>query len=112
MSFHDSLEGTETSKDAMEQRDTKLETSDAEKRWHVSEDQTPEQPEPIKERPTKRVKAAPPPPPEQAFRSYWPFALAVAIMVMLVGLLIHPVILAIGVVLAAAAIIGWGLERR
>jgi hypothetical protein len=97
-----------------ERRDTKLETSDAEKRWHVSEDQTPNQPEqqePIKERPTKRVKAAPMPP-ERAFRSYWPLALAVALMVMLVGLLVNLVVLGIGVVLAAVAIIGWGLERR
>lgn len=80
----------------------------------MSDEQTPQEPErsePIKERSTKRVKATPPPP-ERAFRSYWPFALAVAIMVMLVGLLIHPVVLGIGVVLAAAAIIGWGLERR
>ena len=66
-------------------------------------------PEPTKGRSMKTVKAAPPGP---ALRSYWPLALALALMVMLVGLLIHPIVLGIGAVLAAAAIIGWGLERR
>ena len=75
----------------------------------MSEEQQPGQLEPVKERRTKAVKALPP---EQAFRSYWPLALAVAIMVMLIGLLVNLVVLGIGVVLAAAAIIGWGLERR
>lgn len=44
--------------------------------------------------------------------SYWPIVLAAAIIVMLIGLVIHPIIMIIGVVLTVAAIIGWGLERR
>ena len=52
---------------------------------------------------------------EQALRShtsYWPFALAVASFVLLMGLITNPVVLAIGAVLTAAAVIGWGLEHR
>jgi hypothetical protein len=45
-------------------------------------------------------------------QSIWPFALAVALMVVLMGLITHPIIFGIGLLLAAAAIIGWGLERR
>jgi Cytochrome c oxidase subunit IV len=44
--------------------------------------------------------------------SYWPFALALASFVMLMGLITNPVVLAIGAILTAAAVIGWGLERR
>ena len=52
---------------------------------------------------------------EQALHSstsYWPFALAVASFVLLMGLITNPVVLAIGAVLTAAAVIGWGLEHR
>lgn len=52
---------------------------------------------------------------EQALRpstSYWPFALAVALSVLLLGVIAGPVVLAIGAVLTAAAVIAWGLERR
>ena len=45
-------------------------------------------------------------------RSIWPFGLALALIIMLVGLITNPVVLGIGVVLTVAAIIGWGLERR
>ncbi len=45
-------------------------------------------------------------------RSIWPFGLAVALIIMLVGLITNPLILGVGVVLTVAAIIGWGLERR
>lgn len=45
-------------------------------------------------------------------QSIWPFALALAVIVLLVGFIVHPIVLGIGVVLVAAAIIGWGLERR
>jgi hypothetical protein len=67
--------------------------------------------ESIKKRRARRVKAVeeeviPPRP------SYWPFALAVAVMIMLLGIVIHPIMLGIGVVLAAAAVIGLGLEHR
>ena len=44
--------------------------------------------------------------------SYWPIVLAGAVIVMLIGLVIHPIIMIIGAVLTVAAIIGWGLERR
>lgn len=44
--------------------------------------------------------------------SYWPFALALASFVMLLGLITTPVVLAIGALLTAAAVIGWGLEHR
>ena len=45
-------------------------------------------------------------------RSIWPFGLAVALIILLVGLITNPVVLGIGVVLTVAAIVGWGLERR
>ena len=44
--------------------------------------------------------------------SYWPFALAVALAILLLGIITHPVIFGIGVVLTAVSVIGWGLERR
>ena len=44
--------------------------------------------------------------------SYWPLALAVALIVLLMGAITHPLILGLGVVLVAVAIIGWGIERR
>jgi Cytochrome c oxidase subunit IV len=53
--------------------------------------------------------------PEQAvgaYHSYWPFALAVALIVLFAGIIIHPIIMSIGAVLTVVAIIGWGLERR
>ena len=64
-----------------------------------------------KERPSKAVKAMQ----EQAFHSYssyWPIALAFALLIALIGVSVHPIVLGIGIVLAAAAVIGWGLERR
>jgi len=45
-------------------------------------------------------------------QSVWPFVLACALVVLLLGFIIHPIVLGIGVVLVVAAIIGWGLERR
>jgi len=44
--------------------------------------------------------------------SYWPLALALALSVLLFGAVSHPVVLAIGVVLIIAAVVGWSLERR
>lgn len=44
--------------------------------------------------------------------SYWPFVLAFALAILLLGIITHWVILGIGVVLATVSIIGWGLERR
>lgn len=45
-------------------------------------------------------------------RSPWPFALAVTILITCIGLLIHPIIFFIGVVLILGSITGWLLERR
>ncbi len=45
-----------------------------------------------------------------AKRSYWPFALSLAILIGMIGVVTHPIVLGIGVVLAIVAIIGWGLE--
>jgi hypothetical protein len=45
--------------------------------------------------------------------SYWPLALAVALVVILIGIISNSaVILAIGAVMAVAAVIGWGLEHH
>ena len=45
-------------------------------------------------------------------KSYWPFALAAALMIAFLGVVIHPILFGIGVVLIALAVIGWGLERH
>jgi len=47
-----------------------------------------------------------------AHTSYWPFALAVALIIVLLGIMTHPIVFGIGVVLVAVAAIGWGLESR
>lgn len=44
--------------------------------------------------------------------SFWPLALALALVITLMGLLIHPIVLGIGAVLVFATILGWALERR
>ena len=67
--------------------------------------------QPIRERPSRAAKALR----GQDFHSYssyWPLALALALLIALIGVITHPLVLGIGLVLAAAAIIGWGLERR
>ena len=61
---------------------------------------------PDKEPPSKGLQ-------EQALHpSYWPFALAVSLSILLLGVITGPVVLAVGAVLTAAAVIAWGLERR
>lgn len=45
-----------------------------------------------------------------AKKSYWPFALSLAVLVMMIGVVTHPIVLGLGVALAIVAIIGWGLE--
>ena len=45
-----------------------------------------------------------------AKKSYWPFALSFAVLVCMIGVVTHPIVLGLGVVLAVVAIIGWGLE--
>ena len=44
--------------------------------------------------------------------SYWPFALAVALVIVLLGIMSSPIVFGIGAVLVAVAAIGWGLENR
>ncbi|GAC1566738.1 MAG: hypothetical protein NVS3B14_10560 [Ktedonobacteraceae bacterium] len=46
----------------------------------------------------------------EAKKSYWPFALAAAVLITLAGVTIHPIVIGIGAVLTVVAIIGWGLE--
>lgn len=79
----------------------------------MSEEQAQERPEPSAEQAASRkarklaqVEALKPHP------SMWPFALAVSLMVLLIGLITYPVLLGIGVLLTIASIIGWSLERQ
>lgn len=79
----------------------------------MPEEQAQERPEPSAEQTTSRkarklaqVEALKPHP------SVWPFALAVSLMVLLIGLITYPVLLGIGVLLTIASIIGWSLERQ
>ena len=77
----------------------------------MPEEQQPNQQVPHKEQPTKPAKTV------QAqitgpYSSYWPLTLAVALSLVLLGIIINPIILAVGVALTIGAIIGWGLERR
>jgi len=75
----------------------------------VSEQQEQDQPpKPRKEDASKPVQ-------EEAIKphlSVWPFTLAVALMVLLMGFITQPIILGVGVVLVIVAVIGWGVERR
>jgi uncharacterized membrane protein YecN with MAPEG domain len=45
-------------------------------------------------------------------KSYWPLGLALALFILLIGVITNLVVLGIGVVLTVAAVIGWGLEQR
>ena len=46
-------------------------------------------------------------------KSYWPFLLAAAISIALLGVVLFSnIILIIGIVLVIVAVIGWGLERH
>lgn len=44
--------------------------------------------------------------------SVWPIILALALVVAFVGVMTSPIILAVGVILTIAAIIGWMLEKH
>jgi hypothetical protein len=44
--------------------------------------------------------------------SYWPLALTISISVLLMGIIIHPIIIAVGALLVIVSIMGWMLERR
>jgi hypothetical protein len=99
-----------------------------EKRWIVSEEQMSQQPanaSPLagslnggnaRAKGTKvssaRARTAKEPLPSESLRSMWPLILAVTLMIMFLGLMIHPIVFAIGAVLAAGSVIGWALERR
>ena len=48
-----------------------------------------------------------------SYTSYWPFALAVALIIVLVSILMtNAIVFGTGVVLVAVAAIGWALEKR
>jgi uncharacterized membrane protein YecN with MAPEG domain len=74
----------------------------------VSEEQNPIQEIPPKERLAKAVQVQAPGPQS----SYWPFALALALVIALIGVITNLIVIGVGVVLAIAAVIGWGLEKR
>jgi len=81
---------------------------EAEKGENLSEEQDQSQQVAKKGRAAKAAR-------EQALgpqKSYWPLGLAVALIILLLGIISNPIVLGIGVVLSAAAIIGWGLELR
>lgn len=44
--------------------------------------------------------------------SYWPLALAVSFIVLLMGIMISWIVIVIGAVLVIASVMGWSLERR
>lgn len=67
--------------------------------------------EPATERKSKKARRQISPEALKPRPSLWPFALSVALMVALVGFIISPVLLVIGIVLTIACIIGWGVER-
>ncbi len=46
-------------------------------------------------------------------QSYWPLALALAILILLFAIMSESIVLGvIGVLLTVAAVMGWGLEKR
>jgi len=44
--------------------------------------------------------------------STWPFILALTLVIAFIGVMLNPIVLAIGVALTIAAIIGWMLEKH
>ena len=44
--------------------------------------------------------------------SYWPLALAVSFIILLVGIIISWIVIVVGAVLVIVSVIGWSLERR
>jgi hypothetical protein len=44
--------------------------------------------------------------------SYWPLALAIAVVIMLLGAIAQPIVMVVGVILVIGSIIGWSVERR
>lgn len=52
---------------------------------------------------------------EQAVKpkqSYWPFVLAASLSIALFGVIVHPIVFWVGVVLVVVSMIAWGLERH
>jgi hypothetical protein len=45
-------------------------------------------------------------------QSYWPFALAASLSIALFGVIVHPIVFWVGVVLVVVSMIAWGLERH
>ena len=46
-------------------------------------------------------------------KSFWPLGLAIALIILLFGIVSNSlIVMGIGVVLSVAAVIGWGLEQR
>lgn len=44
--------------------------------------------------------------------SYWPLVLALALVVLFMGVILNAILLGVGVVLVAIAIFGWSFEHR
>ncbi len=44
--------------------------------------------------------------------SFWPVALALALVIACVGVITHPILLGIGAALTIGAVIGWMLEKH
>lgn len=44
--------------------------------------------------------------------SYWPLALAVSFVLLMMGIMISWIVIGVGAVLVIASIMGWSLERR
>jgi hypothetical protein len=78
----------------------------------VSEEQKINQPEGYKQQPAKSSKLSRQKPPLSSYRSYWPLALAIALCIVLFGIIVNTVIIGIGIVLTIVAVIAWSLERR
>lgn len=44
--------------------------------------------------------------------SYWPIALAFALIVLLLGVMLHPLVIVFGALLTLGTLVGWIFERR
>jgi hypothetical protein len=44
--------------------------------------------------------------------SLWPIALAFSLVVLLLGIMLHPLVIVLGALMVLGSIIGWNLERR
>ncbi len=78
----------------------------------MSEEQKINQPEVHRERSAKSSKLWEQKPALSSYRSYWPLALAIALCIVLVGIIVNTIILGIGIVLCIVVVIAWSLERR